>query len=80
MGKIYSQEDHRQYRERVEEEERTRKEATAKEGQRRAFLAAGGRPEDFEAEYEAQRKEGVRQAVKEREQEARASQRAISAI
>jgi hypothetical protein len=49
----YTQEDHAKYRERVEEE-RKAKEAAAKEQQRHAFLAAGGRPEDFEAEYKAQ--------------------------
>ena len=76
----YTQEDHAKYREQVEEEEHKRKEAGVKEQQRHAFLAAGGKPEDFEAEYKAQQKERVRQTVKQREEEARAQQRTISAI
>jgi hypothetical protein len=76
----YTQEDHAKYRERVEEEERKRKEASAKKQQRRAFPAAGGKPEDFEAEYRAQQTESVRQTMKRREEEARAQQRTISAI
>ena len=80
MSSKYTQQDHEQYRERVEREERERKEAAAKEQQRHAFLAAGGNPQDFEAEYKVQQIESVRQAVKRREQEARAHQRTISAI
>jgi hypothetical protein len=76
----YTQGDHEQYREQVEREEREREEAAAKEQQRHAFLAAGGRDEDFPAEYEEGQKEQVRQTIKGREEAARARQRSISTI
>jgi hypothetical protein len=76
----YTQVDHEQYREQVEKEEREREEAATREQQRHTFLAAGGRDEDFPAEYEEGQKEQVRQTVKRREEAARAHQQAISRI
>jgi hypothetical protein len=76
----YTKEMHEAYRkdqdEKAAKEERERRERTEKEFARRAWLAEGGRTEDFEREWPQLRDEGRRRRVVDADRAARDAFRA----
>ena len=75
----YTAEMHEEYRrqqdEKAAKEEQERRERTEKESARRAWLAEGGRVEDFEREWPQLRDEGRRRRVVDADRRAREEMR-----
>ena len=75
MSERYTQEMHEAYRKEQDEKaakvEQERRERTEKESARRAWLAEGGRVEDFEREWPQLRDEGRRRRVVDADRRAR---------
>jgi hypothetical protein len=76
----YTQEDHEEYRRKVDEqaakEEEARNERMEKESARRVWLADGGRESDFEKEWPKLRDEGRRRRVVDADRRARETMQA----
>jgi hypothetical protein len=76
----YTKADHEAYRARIQEQERREQqeitERTEKESARRAWLADGGRAEDFEKEWPNLKNEGRRRRVIDADRRAREAMRA----
>ena len=86
MSERYTQEMHQEYRRkedaRAAKLDQERQERTAKESARRAWVADGGRAEDFERQWEQIRDEGRRRRVADADRRAREEmqQRGVSRI
>jgi hypothetical protein len=79
MGEMYTQEDHEEYRRKVDEqakkEEEARREKMERETARRAWLADGGKEGDFEKAWPKLHDEGRRRRVMDADKHAREMQR-----
>jgi hypothetical protein len=80
MSGKYTKEMHEEYRrqqdEKAAKEEQERREHVSKENARQAWIRDGGKPEDFEANWEQLKDDWRRQRIMNAEREAREGQRA----